>query len=68
MTNKSVSNKYKNEGFGMQKSKDDLLGVSNELAKIFAKSLKGICTIVIFVSTINRKIDIVNRCIAIVDK
>jgi hypothetical protein len=39
MINKSVSNKYKNEGFGMQKSKDDLLGVSNELVEIFAKSL-----------------------------
>jgi len=39
MTNKSVSNKYKIEGFGLQKSKDDLLGVSNESTKIFAKSL-----------------------------
>jgi len=30
ITNKSVSNNYKSEGFGIQRSKDDLLRVSIE--------------------------------------
>ncbi len=38
MTNKSTSNNYKNEAFGIQISKDDLLGVSIESAKIFTQS------------------------------
>jgi hypothetical protein len=35
MTNKFVSNNYKSEGFGIQRSKDDLLGVSAESIKVF---------------------------------
>jgi hypothetical protein len=35
MTNKSVSNNYRSEGFGIQRSKDDLLGVSAESIKVF---------------------------------
>jgi hypothetical protein len=35
MTNKSVSNNYISEGFGIQRSKDDLLGVSAESIKVF---------------------------------
>jgi hypothetical protein len=39
MTNKSMRNNYKNEGFGIQRSKDDLLRVLAELAKVFTQSL-----------------------------
>jgi len=35
MINKSMSNNYKNERFGMQKSKDDLSRVSTESTKVF---------------------------------
>jgi len=34
MINKSMSNNYKNERFGMQKSEDDLSRVSAKLAEI----------------------------------
>jgi hypothetical protein len=39
MINKSMSNNGKSEGFGMQRSKDDLLRVSIESTKVFAQSL-----------------------------
>jgi hypothetical protein len=39
MTNKFVSNNYKSEGFGMQRSKDDMLKVSITLVEIFTQSL-----------------------------
>jgi hypothetical protein len=35
MTNKSMSNNYGNEGFGMQRYEDDMSKVSIELVKIF---------------------------------
>jgi hypothetical protein len=36
MINKSMSNNYINEGFGIQISEDDLLGVLAESTKVFA--------------------------------
>ncbi len=39
MINKSVSNNCKSEGFGMQRSKDDLSRISAKLAEIFTQSL-----------------------------
>jgi hypothetical protein len=39
MTNKFVSNNYKSEGFGMQRSKDDMLKVSIALVEVFTQSL-----------------------------
>ncbi len=36
MINKFVSNNYRSEGIGMQRSKDYLLGVSTKSTKIFA--------------------------------
>jgi hypothetical protein len=38
MTNKSMSNNYKNEGSRIQKSKVDLLGVLAKSIEIFAQS------------------------------
>jgi hypothetical protein len=38
MTNKSMNNNYKNEGFGIQRFEDDLLGESAESTKVFAQS------------------------------
>jgi hypothetical protein len=38
MTNESVNNNYKNNGFGMQRSEDELSKVSDELAKVFVQS------------------------------
>jgi hypothetical protein len=35
-SNKSMSNNYKSEGFGIQRSKDDMLGISAKLTAIFA--------------------------------
>jgi hypothetical protein len=35
MTNKCVSNNYKSEGFGMQRSKDDILGILTKSTTIF---------------------------------
>jgi hypothetical protein len=35
MTNKSVSNNYGYEGFGMQRSKDDMSKVSIKLVEVF---------------------------------
>jgi hypothetical protein len=43
MINKSLSNNYKSEGFGMQRFEDDLSRVSIELTKIFAES-SGVST------------------------
>ncbi len=40
MTNKSVSDNYSNEGFGMQKSENNLSGVLIKSTKIFAQSSK----------------------------
>ncbi len=40
MINKSVSNNYKSEGFGVQKFEDDLSKVSIELAENFTLSSK----------------------------
>jgi hypothetical protein len=40
MTNKFVSNNYKSEGFGMQRSKDDMLKVSIALIEVFTQSLR----------------------------
>jgi hypothetical protein len=37
MTNKSVNNNYKSEGFGIQRSKDDMSRVSTESAKVFTQ-------------------------------
>jgi hypothetical protein len=37
MTNKSVKNNYKSEGFGIQRSKDDMSRVSTESAKVFTQ-------------------------------
>jgi hypothetical protein len=39
MINKSVNNNYRSEGFGMQRSKDDLSWVLAESIKIFTQSL-----------------------------
>ncbi len=36
MTNKFVNNNYRSEGFGIQRSKDDMLRVSAQSTKIFA--------------------------------
>jgi len=37
MTNKFVSDNYKSEGFGIQRSKDDMSEVSTESAKVFTQ-------------------------------
>jgi len=39
MSNKSVSNNFRNEGFGIQISISDLLGVLVELATLFTQSI-----------------------------
>jgi hypothetical protein len=39
MNNKFVSNNCKNEGFGIQRSKDDMSGVLAESTTVFAQSL-----------------------------
>ncbi len=39
MTNKFVNNNNKSEGFGIQKSEDDLSWVSTESIEIFTRSL-----------------------------
>jgi hypothetical protein len=36
MTDKFVNNNCRNEGFGMQRSKDDMLGILVESTTIFA--------------------------------
>jgi len=38
MNNKYVNNNYKSEGFGMQRSKDDMSGILVESLIVFAKS------------------------------
>jgi len=43
MINKFVGNNYKSEGFGMQRSKDDMSKVSITLVEVFTQSL-GIFT------------------------
>ncbi len=63
MTNKFMNNNYKNEGFGMQKSEDDLSRVLTEINKNIHPVIKGICTIIRFVGTINKKISTVSKCI-----
>jgi hypothetical protein len=35
MTNKSMNNNYKNEGFGIQRFEDDMLGVSAKPTEVF---------------------------------
>jgi hypothetical protein len=37
MINKYVNNNYKSEGFGIQRSKDDMSRVSTESAKVFTQ-------------------------------
>jgi hypothetical protein len=39
MTNKSLSNKYRSEGFKIQKFEVDMFGVLVESTKVFAQSL-----------------------------
>ncbi len=68
MTNKSMSNDYKSEGFGMQISKDDLSWVSVESTKVFAQSSSIFALIINFFSIVSRKIDIVNKCIFMVSR
>jgi hypothetical protein len=41
MTNNSLNNNFRSEGFGIQRSKDNLSRVSVELAEIFAQ-LSGV--------------------------
>jgi hypothetical protein len=38
VTNKSMNNNYKSEGFGIQRFEDDLLRVSAESIELFAQS------------------------------
>jgi hypothetical protein len=40
MIDKSMSNNYKSEGFGIQRFEDDLLGVSTESTKVLTQSSK----------------------------
>ncbi len=40
MTKKSMNNNCKGEGFGMQRSNDDLTQISAESTEVFAQSVK----------------------------
>jgi hypothetical protein len=67
MSNKYVSNNYRNEGFGMWKFEDDMSG--NWLnQQQFLLSHQGIRTIIRFVGTISKKVNIINKCIVIVSR
>ncbi len=57
MINKFVSNNYRSEGFGMQRSKDDLLGVSLELVIIYTQTSR------VFAQSINLLAQLTNKSI-----
>jgi hypothetical protein len=68
MSNKSMSNNYKIEGFGMKISKNDMsLGIG-WINNIICPIIKHIHTIVRFIGIVSRKIDIINRCVVTVNR
>jgi len=63
-----MNNNYKNVGFGMQRSKDDMSGVSIESTTIFVQSSVILTQSSELWAQSIKKIGIITRCVIIINR